>query len=73
MVNSELERLRAMQSNIAFTARRRIILDKVSKKRIAELEKENEELKKQIIILTERKNLLEKAAQKRKVDYFNEL
>ena len=73
MVNSELERLRAMQSNIDFTARRRIILDKVSKKRIVELEKENEELKKQIIILTERNNLLEKAAQKRKVDYFNEL
>lgn len=72
-VNSELERLRAMQSNIDFTARRRIILDKVSKKRIVELEKENEELKKQIIILTERNNLLEKAAQKRKVDYFNEL
>ena len=72
-VNAELERLRAMQSNIDFTARRRIILDKVSKKRIAELEKENEELKKQIIILTERNNLLEKAAQKRKVDYFNEL
>ena len=72
-VNSELERLRAMQSNIDFTARRRIILDKVSKKRIAELEKENEELKKRIIILTERNNLLEKAAQKRKVDYFNEL
>ena len=71
MVNSELERLRAMQSNIDFTARRRIILDKVSKKRI--VEKENEELKKQIIILTERNNLLEKAAQKRKVDYFNEL
>ena len=72
-VNAELERLRAMQSNIDFTARRRIILDKVSKKRIVELEKENEELKKQIIILTERNNLLEKAAQKRKVDYFNEL
>ncbi len=45
----------------------------MSKKRIVELEKENEELKKQIIILTERNNLLEKAAQKRKVDYFNEL
>jgi len=72
-VNSELERLRAMQSNVDFTARRRIVLDKVSKKRIAELEKENEELKKQIIILTERNSLLEKATQKRKVDYFNEL
>lgn len=72
-VRTELRRLQKLQAGMDFTATRKVVLDKAIVLRIKELEAENRLLKMKIADLLDKKNKLEKVAQRKKEDYFNEL
>ena len=72
-VRTELRRLQKLQAGMDFTATRKVVLDKAIVLRIKELEAENRLLKMEIADLLDKNNKLEKVAQKKKEDYFNEL
>ena len=72
-VRTELRRLQKLQAGMDFTATRKVVLDKAIVLRIKELEAENRLLKMKIADLLDKNNKLEKVAQKKKEDYFNEL
>ncbi len=72
-VRTELRRLQKLQAGMDFTATRKVVLDKAIVLRIKELEAENRLLKMKIADLLDKNNKLEKVAQRKKEDYFNEL
>lgn len=72
-VRTELRRLQKLQAGMDFTATRKVVLDKAIVLRIKELEAENRLLKMKIADLPDKNNKLEKVAQRKKEDYFNEL
>lgn len=72
-VRTELRRLQKLQAGMDFTATRKVVLDKAIVLRINELEAENLLLKMKIADLLDKNNKLEKVAQRKKEDYFNEL
>ena len=72
-VRTELRRLQKLQAGMDFTATRKVVLDKAIVLRIKELEVENRLLKMKIADLLDKNNKLEKVAQRKKEDYFNEL
>ena len=72
-VRTELRRLQKLQAGMDFTATRKVVLDKAIVLRIKELEAENRLLKMEIADLLDKNNKLEKVAQRKKEDYFNEL
>lgn len=72
-VRTELRRLQKLQAGMDFTATRKVVLDKAIVLRIKELEAENRLLKMKIADLLDKNNKLEKVAQRKKGDYFNEL
>ena len=72
-VRTELRRLQKLQAGMDFTATRKVVLDKAIVLRINELEAENRLLKMKIADLLDKNNKLEKVAQRKKEDYFNEL
>jgi len=72
-VRTELRRLQKLQAEMDFTVTRKVVLDKAIVLRIKELEAENRLLKMEIADLLDKNNKLEKVAQKKKEDYFNEL
>lgn len=72
-VRTELRRLQKLQAGMDFTATRKGVLDKAIVLRIKELEAENRLLKMKIADLLDKNNKLEKVAQRKKEDYFNEL
>ena len=72
-VCTELRRLQKLQAGMDFTATRKVVLDKAIVLRIKELEAENRLLKMKIADLLDKNNKLEKVAQRKKEDYFNEL
>lgn len=72
-VRTELRRLQKLQAGMDFTATRKVVLDKAIVLRIKELEEENRLLKMKIADLLDKNNKLEKVAQRKKEDYFNEL
>ena len=72
-VRTELRRLQKLQAGMDFTATRKVVLDKAIVLRIKELEAENRVLKMKIADLLDKNNKLEKVAQRKKEDYFNEL
>ena len=72
-VRTELRRLQKLQAGMDFTATRKVVPDKAIVLRIKELEAENRLLKMKIADLLDKNNKLEKVAQRKKEDYFNEL
>ena len=72
-VRTELRRLQKLQAEMDFTVTRKVVLDKAIVLRIKELEAENRLLKMEIADLLDKNNKLEKVAQRKKEDYFNEL
>ena len=72
-VRTELRRLQKLQAEMDFTVTRKVVLDKAIVLRIKELEAENRLLKMKIADLLDKNNKLEKVAQRKKEDYFNEL
>lgn len=72
-MRTELRRLQKLQAGMDFTATRKVVLDKAIVLRIKELEAENRLLKMKIADLLDKNNKLEKVAQRKKEDYFNEL
>ena len=72
-VRTELRRLQKLQAGMDFIATRKVVLDKAIVLRIKELEAENRLLKMKIADLLDKNNKLEKVAQRKKEDYFNEL
>ena len=72
-VRTELRRLQKLQAGMDFTATRKVVLEKAIVLRIKELEAENRLLKMKIADLLDKNNKLEKVAQRKKEDYFNEL
>ena len=72
-VRTELRRLQKLQAGMDFTATRKVVLDKAIVLRIKELEAENRLLNMQLADLLDKNNKLEKVAQRKKEDYFNEL
>lgn len=72
-VHTELRRLQKLQDGTDFHKIRRAVLDKALALRIKELEDENRQLKIQIQDLLDKNSKLEKVAEKRKEDFFNEL
>ena len=72
-VRTELRRLQKLQAGMDFTATRKVVLDKAIVLRIKELEAENRLLKMKIADLLDKNKKLEKVAQRKKEDYFNEL
>ena len=72
-VRTELRRLQKLQAGMDFTATRKVVLDKAIVLRIKELEAENRLLKMKIADLLDKNNKLEKVAQSKKEDYFNEV
>lgn len=72
-VRTELRRLQKLQAGMDFTVTRKVVLDKAIVLRIKELEAENRLLKMEIADLLDKNNKLEKVAQRKKEDYFNEL
>lgn len=65
--------LRRLQGKIDLPKARKVVLDKAMALRVKELEKENRLLKMKIQDLLDVNSKLEKVAQRRKEDYFNEL
>lgn len=72
-VCTELRRLQKLQNGIDFSKPRQVVLDKVMVLRVKELEIENRLLKLKIQDLLDENSKLERVAQRRKEDYFNEL
>lgn len=72
-VSTELRRLQKLQIGMDFTVTRQVVLDKAMALRVKELENENRLLKMKIYNLLDENSKLEKVAQRRKEDYFNEL
>lgn len=72
-VCTELRRLQKLQNGMDFSKPRQVVFDKVMVLRVKELENENRLLKMRIQDLLDENSKLEKAAQRRKEDYFNEL
>lgn len=72
-VCTELRRLQGLQGKIDLPKARKVVLDKAMALRVKELEKENRLLKMKIQDLLDVNSKLEKVAQRRKEDYFNEL
>ena len=72
-VCTEFRRLQKLQGKIDLPKTRKVVLDKAIVLRIKELEAENRLLKMEIADLLDKNNKLEKVAQRKKEDYFNEL
>ena len=72
-VCTELRRLQKLQGKKDLPKTRKVVLDKAIVLRIKELEAENRLLKMEIADLLDKNNKLEKVAQRKKEDYFNEL